>query len=77
MEAPGAVEGTLTWGQLLLTRLERWQKEEMLDSELERLAADLDGRYQVPADSCPADVMREILYAPHADEPLPGGAGST
>lgn len=37
MEDPNAAEGTITWGGLLLSRLDRSHKEDFLDCELEEL----------------------------------------
>ena len=40
MEDPNAAEGTITWGGLLLSRLDRSHKEDFLDCELEELVRD-------------------------------------
>lgn len=45
MEHPDAQQGTLTWGPLLLTRLDRSHREELLDSELQEMVAELDAKY--------------------------------
>jgi hypothetical protein len=39
MQQPDVAEGTMSWGRLLLTRLERSCRREMLDSELEQLVS--------------------------------------
>lgn len=60
---PNGAEGTKTWGLLLLTRLERSHKENLLDSELEHLVQELEGKHYASL-GIPSAFIGDSLYPP-------------